>query len=109
MIGGDRRREAAEEPREPAATGCICCAEEFHEELREIVAFDPDGSLGGAADSPADPIDRPTCKIIPAGELRTAHGKPITGINGHIPSCGHRAIGFEKPAYRPECGMRADE
>lgn len=53
----------------------------------------------------ADLIDLPTCKIILARELRTAYGKPITGINGYILSCGHQAVGFEKPRYCPECGM----
>lgn len=57
----------------------------------------------------ADLIDRPTCKIILARELRTAYGKPITGINGYILSCGHQAVGFEKPRYCPECGMEVGE
>ena len=60
-------------------------------------------------DSLADLIDRPTCKIILARELRTAYGKPITGINGYILSCGHQAVGFEKPRYCPECGMEVGE
>ena len=57
----------------------------------------------------ADLIDRQTCKIILARELRTAYGKPITGINGYILSCGHQAVGFEKPRYCPECGMEVGE
>lgn len=57
----------------------------------------------------ADLIDRPTCKIILARELRTAYGKPITGINGYILSCGHQAVWFEKPSYCPECGMEVVE
>lgn len=57
----------------------------------------------------ADLIDRPTCKIILARELRTAYGKPITEINGYILSCGHQAVGFEKPRYCPECGMEVGE
>lgn len=57
----------------------------------------------------ADLIDRPTCRIILARELRTAYGKPITGINGYILSCGHQAVGFEKPRYCPECGMEVGE
>lgn len=57
----------------------------------------------------ADLIDRPTCKIILARELRTAYGKPITGINGYILSCGHQAVGFAKPRYCPECGMEVGE
>lgn len=57
----------------------------------------------------ADLIDRPTCKIILARELRTAYGKPITEINGYILSCGHQAVGFENPRYCPECGMEVGE
>lgn len=105
MISDDQRREAAKELRELATTGCICYAEEFYEELREIVAFDLDGSFDGVANSLADLIDRPTCKIILGRELH----KAITGINGYILSCGHQAIGFEKPVYCPECGMKVDE
>lgn len=57
----------------------------------------------------ADLIDRPTCKIILARELRTAYGKPIAEISGYILSCGHQAVGFEKPRYCPECGMEVGE
>lgn len=57
----------------------------------------------------ADLIDRPTCKIILVGELRTAFGKPITGINGYVLSCGHAAVGFEKPMYCPKCGEEVTE
>ena len=57
----------------------------------------------------ADLIDRPTCKIILVGELRTAYGKPITGINGYVLSCGHPAVGFEKPRYCPKCGEEVSE
>lgn len=60
MISDDQRREAAKELRELATTGCICYAEEFYEELREIVAFDLDGSFDGVANSLADLIN-PTC------------------------------------------------
>lgn len=104
MINDDQRREAAKELRKLATTGCICYAEEFYEELREIVAFDLDGSFDGVANSLADLIDRPTCKIILGRELHTAFGKPITWINGYILPCGHQAVGFEKPAYCPHCG-----
>ena len=57
----------------------------------------------------SDLIDRPTCKIILARELRTTYGKPITEINGYILSCGHQAVGFTKPRYCPECGMEVGE
>lgn len=67
----------------------------------------PDGECG--FDVLADLIDRPTCKIILERKLHTAFGKPITGINGYILSCGHQAVGFEKPRYCPKCGMEVGE
>lgn len=54
----------------------------------------------------ADLIDRPTCRIILGREIRTVYGKPITWINVYILSCGHQAVGFEKPRYCPECGRK---
>lgn len=109
MITDDVRREEAKELRELATPGCIRYAEEFYEELREIVASDLDGSFDGVANSLADLIDRPTCKIILVGELRTAYGKPITGVNGYVLSCGHSAVGLEKPRYCPKCGEEVSE
>lgn len=109
MITDDVRREAAKELRKLTTPGCIRYAEEFYEELREIVASDLDGSFDGVANSLADLIDRPTCKIILVGEIRTAYGKPITGINGYVLSCGHAAVGLEKPRYCPKCGEEVSE
>lgn len=63
-ISTAERREVAKELRELAATGCIRYAEEFYEELREIVAYDLDGSFDGVANSLADLIDRSTCKDV---------------------------------------------
>lgn len=64
MITDDERREVAEELRKLTAPGCIRYAEEFFEELREIVAPDLDGSFEGVAGSLADLIDRPECRIV---------------------------------------------
>lgn len=61
MITDEKRREVAKELRELATPGCIRYAEEFYEELREIIAFDRDGSFDGVANSLADLIDRPMC------------------------------------------------
>lgn len=60
MITDDVRREAAKELRKLTTPGCIRYAEEFYEELREIVARDLDGSFEGVANSLADLIN-PTC------------------------------------------------
>lgn len=51
-----------------------------------------------------DLIDRPICKTIIKRELHTAFGKPITKLNVYVLSCGHQAIGFEKPEHCPKCG-----
>lgn len=105
MISDEQRREVAEKMRgydvsefkESAIVPFLDCLGVGYLNWREVL------------DSLADLIDRPTCKIILARELRTAFGKPITGINAYILSCGHQAVGFEKPRYCPECGMEVGE
>lgn len=105
MITDDVRREVAEKMRgydvsefkESAIVPFLDCLGVGYLNWREVL------------DSLADLIDRPACRIILARELRTAYGKPITAINGYILSCGHQAVGFEKPRYCPECGMEVGE
>lgn len=111
MITDERRREIVGNLR--------YCAEMCHStgvldsdvlNALDIHCGDTDGvSSAYDVEKLADLIDRPTCKIIIARELRTAYGKPITGINGYILSCGHQAVGFDKPRYCPECGMEVGE
>lgn len=60
MITDNERREVAQKLSKLKAPGCIRYAEEFYEELREIVACDLYGSIEGVANSLADLID-PTC------------------------------------------------
>ena len=60
MIDDETRRKVAQELRKLTTPGCIRYAEEFYDELREIVACDLDGSFEGVANSLADLIDRPT-------------------------------------------------
>ena len=64
MISDEKRREVAAELRKLADAGCIRYAEEFYEELREIVTIDLDGSFEGVANSLADLIDRPVTHNI---------------------------------------------
>lgn len=105
MASDEQRREVAEKMRgynvsefkESAIVPFLDCLGVGYLNWREVL------------DSLADLIDRPICKIILARELRTAFGKPITGINAYILSCGHQAVGFEKPRYCPECGMEVGE
>lgn len=111
MVTDEERREAIENLRCLSYMSRVRYKEEFYELLDETV-MEPDTGyheMNDVFERIADLIDRPTCRIILARELRTAFGKPITGINGYILSCGHQAVGFEKPRYCPECGMEVGE
>lgn len=97
MITDEKRREVAKELRKLATPGCIRYAEEFYEELREIVAFDRDGSFEGVANSLADLIDRPTCHIsetdhefddrVRCDRCRTTFNRPWEPFK-YCPNCG---------------------
>ena len=97
MITDNERREVAKELRKLATPGCIRYAEEFYEELREIVAFDRDGSFDGVANSLADLIDRPTCHIsetdhefedsVRCNRCRTTFNRPWEPFK-YCPNCG---------------------
>lgn len=96
MITDEKRREVAKELRELATPGCIRYAEEFYEELREIVAFDRDGSFDGVADSLADLIDRPIYRpVIP------------NAMEGYVfcPHCGAPIGEYGVPNYCHSCGV----
>jgi hypothetical protein len=96
MITDDVRREVAKELRELATPGCIRYAEEFYEELREIVASDLDGSFDGVANSLADLIDRPIYRpVIP------------NAMDGYVfcPQCGAPIGEYGVPNYCHSCGV----
>ena len=93
MITDEQRREVAKELRKLTTPGCIRYAEEFYEELREIVAFDLDGSFEGVADLLADLIDRPTCHLVEDEDGRTACSE-----------CGCTALYLLDATYCPDCG-----
>ena len=94
----------------PGKVGSFVDIDDLISELLDRRVYDSEVAIDACeALGIADLIDRPTCKIILARELRTAYGKPITGINGYILSCGHQAVWFEKPSYCPECGMEVVE
>lgn len=57
----------------------------------------------------ADLIDRPTCRVINRAKIYTAFGELIATMNVYVLSCGHQAVGFEKPAYCPKCGAEIDK
>lgn len=96
MITDEKRREVANELRELATPGCIRYAEEFYEELREIVAFDRDGSFDGVANSLADLIDRTIYRpVIP------------NAMEGYVfcPQCGAPIGEYGVPNYCHSCGV----
>lgn len=93
MITNEKRREAAKELRKLTTPGCIRYAEEFYEELREIVASDLDGSFEGVANSLADLIDRPTCNLVEDEDGYTACSE-----------CGCTALCLRDATYCPACG-----
>lgn len=103
----DERRKVAKGLRKLAAPGCIRYAEEFHEELREIVAFDRDGSFEGVANSLADLID-PTCHLVGTISVDSLGGQTIFS---HELSCGHtfNTVWPNPPAFCDECGARVVE
>ena len=53
----------------------------------------------------ADLIDSPTCTIVCECDAYSSWGERIDGMRLYELSCGHQAVGFEKPRYCPECGM----
>ena len=109
MASDEQRREAAKELRELATAGCIRYAEEFYEELREIVAFDLDGSFDGVANSLADLIDRGECENVYDGSVQDScdngfkcsvcgckvedeeHYR-VSGVWNFCPQCGRRVV-----------------
>lgn len=96
MITDEKRREVAKELRELTTPGCIRYAEEFYEELREIVAFDREGSFDGVANSLADLIDRPIYRpVIP------------NAMEGYVfcPQCGAPIGEYGVPNYCHSCGV----
>ena len=56
----------------------------------------------------ADLIDRPTCRIIKSAKIYTSFGELIYTMNVYVLSCGHQAVGFNKPEYCPKCGTMVD-
>ena len=53
----------------------------------------------------ADLIDIQTCTIVCECDAYSSWGERIDGMRLYELSCGHQAVGFEKPRYCPECGM----
>lgn len=98
MATSDERRKVAEDLRD-LRDDCyhIRYAEQFYEELREIVALDLDGSFEGVANSLADLID-PTCELIDRSDIS---GEPVV-----CSCCGKMLNRNIRWHYCPSCGAR---
>ncbi len=105
MATSDERRRVAEDLR-GLCDYHIRYAEQFYEELREIVALDLDGTFEGVANSLAGLID-PTCEYVPIGyerfgcsecgnTVRLDYDVPVTDETPmpfkHCPNCGARVV-----------------
>ena len=119
MITDEKRREVAKELRKLTTPGCIRYAEEFYEELREIVAFDRDGSFDGVANSLADLIDRPMCHdLVEHKQDPFIPGKRMADGYFHCSNCDWSGqlleyIGFGgmlayEPVHCPKCGEKIE-
>lgn len=53
----------------------------------------------------ADLIDRPTCTIVCECDACSSLGERIDEMRLYELSCGHQAVGFNKPGYCPKCGV----
>ena len=95
MGASDERRKVAEDLR-GLCDYHIRYAEQFYEELREIVALDLDGSFEGVANSLAGLID-PTCEWRNDGGNQTpwrcaACGCERSAVPNFCPNCGARVV-----------------
>lgn len=111
MVTDNKRREVAQELRNLTAPGCIRYAEEFYEELREIVACDLDGSLECVANSLADLIN-PTCFDTESNDSKSFTCSDC-GFSESKLVVNPFTLGFfwVKPSYRycPKCGAMVVE
>ena len=106
MITDERRREIVGNLR--------YCAEMCHStgvldsdvlNALDIGRGDTDGvSSAYDVEKLADLIDRPTCNIVCECDAYSSWGERIEGMRLYELSCGHQAVGFEKPRYCTKCG-----
>ena len=106
MINDEKRREIVGNLR--------YCAEMCHStgvldsdvlNALDIHCGDTDGvSSAYDVEEIADLIDRKTCTIVCECDAYSSWGERIDGMRLYELSCGHQAIGYEKPMYCPKCG-----
>lgn len=93
----------------PGTTGSFVDVDDVLSELLNRRVYDSETAIDACeALGIADLIDRPTCRIIKSAKIYTAFGELIDTMNVYVLSCGHQAVGFDKPEYCPKCGTRVD-
>ena len=122
MITDDERREVAQKLRaldmsDIEVDGCIIdspkyvglllmrmldAACDYRDGLHHVPGF---FSAQAVVELFADLIDSTTCTIVCDCDVYSSGGERIDGMRLYELSCGHQAVGFEKPRYCPECGM----
>lgn len=107
-------RAATDEKRREIVGNLRYCAEMCHDigvldsdvlDALGVHCGDADGvSSAYDVEQLADLIERPSCGIIKSAKIYTAFGELIATMKVYVLSCGHQAVGFEKPDYCPRCG-----
>ena len=94
----------------PGKVGSFVDIDDLLSELLDRRVYDSEVAIDACeALCIADLIDRPTCTIVFECDAYSSWGERIEGMRLYELSCGHQAVGFEKPSYCPKCGMEVGE
>lgn len=89
----------------PGKVGSFVDIDDLLSELLDRRVYDSEVAIDACeALGVADLIDRPTCTIVCECDAYSSWGERIDGMRIYELSCGHQAVGFEKPRYCPKCG-----
>lgn len=93
----------------PGKVGSFVDIDDLLSELLDRRVYDSETAIDACeALGIADLIDSPACRIIKSAKIYTAFGELIDTMNVYVLSCGHNAVGFNKPEYCPKCGAMVD-
>ena len=93
----------------PGTVGSFVDVDDVLTELLDRRVYDSETAIDACeALGIADLIDPPTCRIIKSAKIYTAFGELTDTMNVYVLSCGHQAVGFNRPDYCPKCGTRVD-
>lgn len=114
MITDDERHERAKNFRDmisareygiPGKVGSFVDIDDLLSELLDRRVYDSEVAIDACeAIGIADLIDRKTCTIVCECDAYGSWGDRIEGMRLYELSCGHQAVGFEKPEHCPKCG-----